>query len=120
MSVSSYKSLEEGRPHRSLYDMIFRNTRVDRFIDISIEIIISLFTTGTLIYLVIEAIREQIIYIFIALCILISMIFEAKLVKYYRKGELEPKFKKLILGFGISILLQCNIALFIVIFNHYK
>jgi len=32
----------------------------------------------------------------------------------------EPKFKKLILGFGISILLQCNIALFIVIFNHYK
>ncbi|KAG4093018.1 hypothetical protein H8356DRAFT_1338171 [Neocallimastix lanati (nom. inval.)] len=52
MSVSSYKSLEEGRPHRSLYDMIFRNTRVDRFIDISIE----------------------------TLCILISMIFEAKLV----------------------------------------
>ena len=32
----------------------------------------------------------------------------------------EPKFKKLILGFGMSIIFQCGIALFIITFNHYK
>jgi len=31
MSESSYKSLEEGRSHRRLYDKIFRNTKVVSF-----------------------------------------------------------------------------------------
>ncbi|KAG4092433.1 hypothetical protein H8356DRAFT_573750 [Neocallimastix lanati (nom. inval.)] len=120
MSESSYKSLEEGRSHRRLYDKIFRNTKVDRYLDIFIEIIFSVFAFGTVIYIIVEASSKRTIYFFFDASILISLIFEIKFVKYYRKGKLEPKFKKLILGFGISILLQCNIALFIVIFNHYK
>ncbi|ORX54765.1 hypothetical protein BCR36DRAFT_11216 [Piromyces finnis] len=117
MSVSSYKSLEEGIYKPTLYDKIFRNTRVDRFIDHIIIFLVLVFVTGTFIFLIIEGIRQRIVYIFIALCLFAYMYCEIKLVKYYRKGELESKFKKLILGLGFSIVLQCAISICVIEFH---
>jgi len=117
MSVNSYKSLEEGIYHRTFYDKVFCNTKVDRFIDSTVVLISFLFVSGTFVYLIIEGIKQRILYLFIAICIIAYMYCEIKLIRYYRKGELEPKFKKLILGIGMAIIIQCGISILAIRFK---
>ncbi|ORX84767.1 hypothetical protein BCR32DRAFT_276860 [Anaeromyces robustus] len=114
MSASSYRSLEEGRVRFSLYDRIFKNTKIDRVLDLTLEALAILFVLGTFVYLIIVGIKERHMCILIDACLVGYFYCELKLIKYYRKGELEPKFKRLILGIGFSILIQSALSIFIV------
>ncbi|KAI8325307.1 hypothetical protein GQ54DRAFT_6116 [Martensiomyces pterosporus] len=50
------------------------------------------------------------LHVLLGLCVSLFAAIEVRLVKWYRLGDLEPKFKYVIFALGFSITLLCVVA----------
>ncbi|ORX96260.1 hypothetical protein K493DRAFT_314592 [Basidiobolus meristosporus CBS 931.73] len=92
-------------------DPLFGGTsRLDVLIEQIVSGVVTVFATLTAIFSVINAFTKGLVHLFFGACVVAFTLCEMKLLQWYRLGDLEPKFKYLILAQGLALLVLCVVG----------
>ncbi|KAL7747825.1 hypothetical protein RI367_006760 [Sorochytrium milnesiophthora] len=86
--------------------LFLNDTRNDKLYEKAAETVIFAFAGLTVLFGVINGFAKSAAHLFYALELAALVACEFNLIKWYRLGDVDPKFKYLILGLGGCILLQ--------------
>ncbi|KAJ1923132.1 hypothetical protein IWQ60_004422 [Tieghemiomyces parasiticus] len=85
-------------------------SRRDRLIEHAVGGVVLLFVSLTVLFSIINGFSKTILHLFLGLAVVMLTLCELQLIRWYRMGDLEPKFKFMIVGLGFSIVYLSIIA----------